>query len=494
MSFSYSLSNFKPFYYPDDWFQRSLHGKNFDILDGKALIRDFFSYNSTLMEWEKKTQYYCGVEGSGKTNLIRFATWVLNNIKQFEHAGLISISTNDLRIFGDSNYSYLFKDMGVVNLIGDDALGGVGTNSAEFMHGSSISAMKEFVRSRHIGKEQGNPVGIVFMTFATQSWKSLNPIIRENATLKVFTSYMDTDYFQTIFPFEETEFLRGKHHEAHVGSNWKERKYVICRTGAGGIATLEIPLVPDSQKVLDWCRNEAREGRMIEGKDFVNDIIYSVRIDNEEDFRKQETHKNKIYIIDRSIDNSKIITRLATYLRTHPKIRYLIEHHPKRNNLEDFSRGKLKGILMEEARKIEQDFCVKIKKTDLVSAIDLALKEEEFELVELIQSGRLTFEEKEVIVSNDLSTIEERLKACFLIKKQKIFHISELCAMTNLDFGQVSGILSKFRNIFINIIKNKGYWSLVSNQPSKEELHSFKKENGLLKTPMKKLEMEEAKI
>lgn len=492
MSYSYNLSSFKPYYYDGSWLERFAHGKKYYVLDGKALLHDFFCYNSTLMEWEKKTQYYCGVEGSGKTNLIRFTAWVLNQIGIFQDEGIISVSTNDLRIFGDPEYAYLFKNMGVVNIIGDDAIGGVGTNSAEFMHGSSIDVIKKFVKSRHIGKEQGNPAGIVFMTFATQSWKSLNPIIRENATLKVFTSYMDTDYFQSIFPFNETEFLREKHHQAHVSSDWKQRKYMICRTGAGGIANLEIPFVPDCQEVLDWCWSQVEIGEMKEGLDFIDDIVYTVRLENKEDFLKRKSHRNVIYLVDRSIDKNIMIIRLANYLRSHPKLQYLIKHHPKWNGLEDFSRGKLKGVLEEEANRIEQEYCVKIRKTDLVSAIDRALKDELFAMVDKLENSD---DENEDGVNIELNSIKEIMlytfKMRFKTKGVKVLHNSEISEITGLNLSDFSSVLSGNGNIFINIIPNKGYWCLKGNKPTKEELKKFMDEKlPNYNKPMRKLHME----
>lgn len=523
MSYSFNLSSFRPYYYQDHWLERFAHGKKYYVLDGKALIHDFFSYNSTLMEWEKKTQYYCGVEGSGKTNLIRFSTWVLNQIDIFQDEGIISVGTNDLRIFGDPDYAYLFENMGIVNIIGDDAIGGVGTNSAEFMHGSSIDVIKNFVKSRHIGKEQGNPVGIVFMTFATQSWKSLNPIIRENATLKVFTSYMDTDYFQSLFPFEETEFLREKHHQAHVSSNWKERKHMIFRTGAGGIGNLEVPLVPDCQEVLDWCwsmteenlrkkslrmeelgmegmtKKEIERRRMIPNVDFVDDIVYTVKLENKEDFLKRKSHKNTIYIVDRSIDKNLMINQLADYLRSQPELQYLINNHPDWNGLEDFSRGKLKGVLQEEANRIEQKHCVKIRKTDLVSAIDKALKDELFAMVDRFRESGGIIEESDKNDADggniELNSIKDMLIYTFKMRYKtlgvKILHNSEISEITGLDLSDFSSVLSGNGSIFTNIIPNKGYWCLTNNMPTKAELKQFMEEKlPNYNKPMKKLKME----
>ncbi|MFX1479398.1 MAG: hypothetical protein ACFFCI_14795, partial [Promethearchaeota archaeon] len=62
--------NLRTNHYKGYWYTPSLFGKPFTkytILKGEALIRDFFVCDYELMEWVKKTAYYCGVEGSGKT-------------------------------------------------------------------------------------------------------------------------------------------------------------------------------------------------------------------------------------------------------------------------------------------------------------------------------------------------------------------------------------------------------------------------------------------
>ena len=478
MSISYSLSSKSNFYYPNSWLNRDLHGKTYLILDGKALIRDYFVYDSELMEWEKKTGYFVGIEGAGKTNTIRFATWVLNQIEIYRKNGIVTVSTNDLRILGDHNFEFLFKNESVINLILDDAIGGIGTNSSEFMSSAGIDVTKKFVTSRHKGRALGNPVGIVFMTFATQSWMRLNPVIRENAKLKLFNSYMDTKYFQELFPPQEAEFIQGKYHEAHFSSKWKERKYAICRTGGGGIATVEIPFVPDCQEALDWCRklNDKGEPNM-KPTDYISDIVYTVPITCEADFQRNKNRKNIIFQIDRSIDKGAIIDRMATYLRTHPKILFLIKYHPKRHSLDDFSRGKLKGILREEAKRIEDEFCVVVKKEDMISAIDQALKDEEFSFVEKLEKGeKITKEERK-------PTAKNRIIYCFRANTKKTFHISELCSITGLDVGQVKNTLTQNKNTFVNIIKDKGYWSLATNKPTQEELDDFISQNEIKMQP-----------
>jgi len=479
ISVSFSLSSKRDCFYPGRWSEQAYHGKTYYILDGKAMLRDYFVYDSELMEWEKKTGYLVGIEGSGKTNTIRFATWVLNGIDYYRQNGLVSVSTNDLRILGDHNFSYLFEDVGVINMILDDAIGGKGTNSSEFMSSDAIDVTKKFVTSRHLGKALGNPVGIVFMTFATQSWMRLNPVIRENAKLKLFNSYMDTKYFQELFPPEECEFIREKYHEAHFSSNWKERKYAICRTGGAGIATLEIPFVPDCQEALDWCRakNHVTGELNMDPKDYVPDIVKTIPITCKEDFLKNRSLKNVIFQIDRSIDKSKIINRLATYLRNHPKLLYLMKYHPKRHTLDDFSRGKLKGVLSEEAKRIEDEFCVVIKKEDMISGIDQALKDEEFALVEKIEKGeKITKEEKK-------PTAKKKVFDCLNSSAKQILHISEICEHTGLDVGQVKNLFTQNKNMFSNIIKNQGYWCLTTNKPTREELNEFIVQNNIKTQP-----------
>lgn len=490
MSYTMNLRN----RYTGSWFHPYLFGKpyKYTILKGDALIHDFFVCSEELMEWVKKTTYFCGVEGSGKTNLLRFSTWALNQIDFYRKSGIISVLTNDIRILGDPNYSYLFENMATINLMCDDALGGVGTDSTRFMGADAKDVSEKFVQSRHLGKEHsGNPTGIVFMSFATQSYKKLNPVIRENATLKIFTSYMDTKYFQDLFPPEETEFLRETHHNAHVSFDQSARRYAICRTSAGGIATLEIPFVPYSEKVLKWCKKhmikkikDETTGKFIDKKLYIEDIITSVPINSKEDFLKQKSHYNKIYIVDRSLTKDKVIDRMANYLRTHPKLKFLIKYHPKRNSLEDFSRGKLKGVLRDETKKIKKEFNVSITISDVRAAIDQALKDEEFELVDKIKRGEYLIEE-----DDDSDSHKALITRCMKSAKNKrSFHLSEISVRTELSIAQISTVLTNHPDTFESTIHHKGYWHLISRPPNEIEIEQIKEKIGVNEKATKILE------
>jgi len=475
MPVNYSLSN-----YDDRWWNPYLlNGKTYQVLQAEALIDDFYRYEVPLMEWDKKTIYYCGVEGSGKTNAMRFSTWILNNIEDYVNEGLITILTNDIRILGDKRYSYLFEGIVFVNLLCDDAMGAIGTDSVDYMNKAGRSVSKEFVTSRHIGEEEISNVGVVFMSFATQHWKRLNAVIRDNSTLKIFTSYMDNDNFRNLFPYEETELIREMHHQSHVSTDWRKRSHAICRTGAAGIVHLEIPFVPKNQRELDFCRNATFQNKktgeyekyMKQGE-YVEDIIEIVEINNEEEFRAQKSHKNKIYLIDRSIDQKTIINKMSTYLRKQPTLNYLIKHHPKLNSLEDFSRGKLYGFLREEAERIVEEFCTDITKSDMLTAIEHALKEEVLELVDAMKKGKIKFKDKEKD-KKKLKTYNERIAACFDIRKTKVLHISDFVEITHLTRQKVDSTISKYPNDYINHFPGQGYYSLMEDLPTEQEIEVF---------------------
>jgi hypothetical protein len=496
MSIDYSLNHFYP---KNAWIPTKLiNGDPYYLLDAKVLIKDFYSNKIPLMEWDKKTIYYCGVEGSGKTNAMRFSTWVLNQNPKYVDAGLITILTNDIRILGDKRYKYLFEDVVFINLLCDDAMGAVGTDSVDYMDAAGRSVSKEFVTSRHIGEDEIAQVGIVFMSFATQSWNRLNKVIRDNSTLKIFTSYIDTDWFRSIFPPKETQLLRESHHNAHVSSNWLDRCYVVCRTGAAGIVTLKLPYIPKSQYELNWCKNAGywKGGKFVKymkPDDYVEEIIEKVVINSKEDFLKQKTHKNKIYVIDRSIDHKAIINRMSRYLITHKSINYLIKYHPKRNSLEDFSRGKLYGFLREEGERIVEEFCVDITKSDMLTAIEDALKEQDLELVRKMKNKEITFNDDK---KKYIKTFNDRILACFEIRDEKIMHVSDFVDLTHLSRQQIDSTISKYSHDYINPFPGLGYYSTAENPPTEEELgdfvaHTPSLQKHLQKSHTKKLKMED---
>ncbi|MFX0132031.1 MAG: hypothetical protein ACFFDN_00165 [Candidatus Hodarchaeota archaeon] len=486
--------------YKGSWFTPSLFGKpyKYTILKGEALIREFFVCDYELMEWVKKTLYFCGVEGSGKTNWLRFLTWVLNQIDFYRKHGIISVLTNDIRILGDPNYAYLFNDKAIINLMCDDALGGTGTDSTRFMGDDAKDVSEKFVQSRHYGEEYtGNVAGAVFMAFATQAYKKLNPVIRENATLKIFTSYMDTDYFHNLFPPEETEYLRETHHNAHIGFDPFAIGNAICRTSAGGIAPLEIPFIPYNKETLEWSRTHLirREkdydtGEIINKKYYVDDIIKIIPIKNKKDFLKQKSHYNKIYIIDRSLTKDKVIDEMSHYLLTHPKLNYLIKYYEKRNSLEDFSRGKLKGVLREKTRQLKEEYNVSITISDVRTAIDQALRDEEYTIIDKIKKGEINSKEVE---KREIKTHKDRIEVAFDVQDADILHISELMTITKLERAKIDSTISKYQNSFINILPGQGYFTIPSRNLTEEEIQEFIESHNLnrIKPIPKKLMIEE---
>ncbi|MFX1480552.1 MAG: hypothetical protein ACFFCI_20880, partial [Promethearchaeota archaeon] len=285
------------------------------------------------------------------------------------------------------------------------------------------------------------------------------------------------------FPPEETEYLRETHHNAHVGFDPFAIGNGICRTSAGGVAPLEIPFVPYSKENLKWCRThlirkekDYETDKMFYKKYYIEDIIEIIPIKKKEDFLKQKSHYNKIYVIDRSLTKDKVIDEMSNYLLTHPKLNYLIKHYEKRNSLEDFSRGKLQGVLREKTRQLKEQYNVSIRISDVRSAINQALRDEEYAIIDKIKGGKISSQDDE---KREIKTYKDRIEALFEVQDADILHISEIVSGTKLDRGQVDSTISKYQSSFINIVLGQGYITLPSRNLTEEEIQEFIESHNL---------------
>lgn len=297
-----------------DWNAINLNGENYQVLDPKKLFLDLIKYTRRPLEWDMKTILLIGPQNSGKTVIIRYLVHLIRNNPDYK--GLVSVvRTNDLRIIGDKRYSKYFEGYKVLVVIVDDVIR-EGFDSRRSMSGANVEITQQFCVTRHILEENYSSNGIIFMIFASQIYFRLDATIRNTSQLQIFTSYYDQSWFQSLFTPEQAEIMRIATYEGMFASNFDARRFAIAKTLTGDVATLEIPF---SNK---------------------EDVPYDY--------------------VDRSVDKNIIINRLT---------KALLE---KLKDISEFTKGELKGFLGLEARQIENDYCIRLVKSDFTTAIDRA--------------------------------------------------------------------------------------------------------------------------
>lgn len=302
-----------------DWNAINLNGEEYEVLDPKQMFLDLLKYKNRPIEWDQKTILLVGPQNSGKTVLIRYLVHLIRNNP--DNKGLVSVvRTNDLRIIGDKRYSqYFLNEYGdpykVLVIIVDDAIK-EGFESRRSLSGPNVAMTQQFCITRHILEENYSPNGIIFMIFAAQIFSRIDATIRNTAQLQIFTSYYDQSWFHNLFNPEEAEVMRIATYEGMFSSNFDARRFAIAKTLTGDVATIEVPF---SNK---------------------NEVLYPY--------------------VDRTIDKDMIINRLSNVLLE------------KITDISEFTKGELKGFLGLEAKKIESDYCTRLSKSDLTTAIDRA--------------------------------------------------------------------------------------------------------------------------
>lgn len=296
-----------------DWESYHLNDKDFAFLEPKQLFMDLIKYEEEPEEWDMKSIVLVGAQNSGKTALIRYLVYLIENNPDYK--GLTSVfRTNDLKIIGDKRYSYLFEGKKVLVIIKDDAIS-EGTDSRRAMSGSNVETTQQFCITRHILEDLYEPNGIIFMIFATQVFSRIDPTIRDTAQLKIFTNYYDQKWFKNLFDPDEVELLRIATYDGMFGSDFYSRRFAVAKTMTGDVVTLEIPYLTKE------------------------DVSYP--------------H------IDRTIETNKAIEILMNEIL-------------ELGNLEEYSSSELKGFLSLEGKRIEEDYGVKFKNSDYTVAINRA--------------------------------------------------------------------------------------------------------------------------
>ena len=304
-----------------NWNAINLNGENYQVLDPKKMFLDLIKYSQTPIEWDMKNIILIGPQNSGKTVLIRYLVHLIRNNPDYK--GLVSVlRTNDLRIIGDKRYKNYFINPStneaykVLVIVVDDVVR-EGFDSRRSMSGANVEITQQFCVTRHILEENYSKNGIIFMIFASQMYFRLDATIRDTAQLQIFTSYYDKSWFHDLFSPDDAEILRIATYEGMFGSNFDARRFAICKTLTGDTATIEVPFSTKEEVPYDY--------------------------------------------IDRSVDKNIIINRLSNVLLE------------KLDDLSDFTKGELKGFLGLEAKRIENDYCIKLNKSDFTTAIDRAL-------------------------------------------------------------------------------------------------------------------------
>lgn len=405
-----------------DWNEYTIKGQIYRTLNPKEMLTDFIVYDHELREWDLKVTYLVGTQGSGKTVYIRY---FVDLIRSEYHGNVAVVATNDIRILGDSRYAYLFKGVDVIVLIIDDAIA-TGMDSRTSMHGVNIDITQIFAQTRHIMRDNFRPVGIIFMLFATQSFTRLDRTIREGALLKIFTDYYDEDFFQNLFTPDQTDFFREKCYDGMFKADFDKRRFALAKTRYGDVATLEIPFLSPEQV--------------------------------------------KYPIIDRYIDPDDLVEALKDLI-----VNDVPEYYNK-------SKSALKGFLRRKKKEYEKSYFIKIKRTHYIEAIELALWEAD---------ALLTQQDQDKTNKYNINWINPGVKDRIIMTfksnpKQPIMHISEICRAIGEDSINVAPVLSQYKSLFRNIVRNKGYYCLREYPLSDIEIETVR---GPSQKPMKILTM-----
>lgn len=411
-----------------DWTEYNYNKKTFRVLKPIQMFLDFFKYEETPIEWDSKDIVIIGPKNSGKTVLIRYLVYLVRSNPDFKR--LISVfRTNDLRIVGDTRYSHLFKKKKVLVMIIDDAMT-AGIDSRRAMSHENVDMTQEFEIVRHTLEENYEPNGIIFTIFASQIYSRVDPTIRDNAQLKIFTAYYDQPWYKAIFTPDEAEWMRINTYDGMFASNFKARRFALARTNTGDVVTLEIP----------FSRRE--------------DVPYPN--------------------IVRTVNKEFIRTKLTRIL-----IRKL---SGPGKNLNTYNKSELKEFLKLHSQKIKTRLNVKLKDSDYVSSINRAsfiLKK--FESLNYIPQEEFTIN----LDPNKKLTILERVLNA--LNQEKISNIETISLISRVDnLGLVRRALSDNPNLFENAVRGRGIWALKGYNYTQFEIDQLTGDK-----PLKKLVMEE---
>ncbi|MEA3248444.1 MAG: hypothetical protein U9Q73_01935 [Nanoarchaeota archaeon] len=343
---------------------------------------------------------FIGGQGTGKSVLIRYLVELLRSIPDYE--GLISVvATNDPRVIGDKRYSEYFEGKHVLVIVVDDAIG-EGTDSRRSMSGDNVEITQQFCVSRHVLEDLYEKNGIIFFIFAVQVYSRLDATLRENSILQVYTSYYDLNWFHKIFTPEQSELLRLATWEGQVGFNFDALRFCLAKAKTGQTATIEVPYSSKEQ------------------------VKYDV-------------------VIDRSIDEAFLLGLLKDALRT--------ELERLKCSVSDFTRGQLKGFLYPFANQIEQDYTIKVRRTDLVKAIEQLDWE---------------FARKEV----SLQPLQNKDKIFNALHQEGVVNIQKIVAITGLEAKKIRSALSSYKDeLFENI--ERGIWCLKDYTYTEDEVRKY---------------------
>jgi len=391
------------------WGKVIVKGKEYKILEPKEALLHVFKYKNMPREWDIKDMIFIGGQASGKSTAIRYSIKLICSNQDYQKMGISVVWTNDIRIISDKKYKHLFEGNKVIILIVDDAMSKI--DSRRSMSNSNVNMTADYNEIRHRLEENYSKNGIIFVFFAIQIKSRLDKSIRENAKVKIITSYTDKRWFHKLFTKKQSELLREATFYGDIGSDFDKRALNLMKFKTGETATIHVPFV-SKKELLSFLDS--------------NNIKHTE--------------------VNRSLSRNEALQKLVDAV------------HEEFPSTEDVNKDVIRGYLTLVKEDIENDYAINFTKSDLSTAIDLSI---------YYESKNPTPKEEKL---KDL-TIKERIINCFNVKQWTLFDIKTIEEMTEIDGNKIGTTLSQY-DIFKRV--DRGIYKIKGTEHKEEDLLRFK--------------------
>jgi hypothetical protein len=369
-------------------------------------------------EWDIKDLLLVGGQGSGKSSTIRYCIKLVCSIEDYLDMGISVVWTNDIRIIADKKFKHLFKGNKVIMLIIDDAMR-KGLDSRRSMNSANVDMTSFFNTTRHHLEENFSKNGIIFVFFANQIYSRIDKSIRENAKIKIFTSYTDKKWFTNQFREKQTQTLREATFCGDIGSDFDKRAFNLLKLKTGETATINVPFVKKNELLAFLKRKGVKYAE-----------------------------------VNRSLNKNDAIEELS---------QKILKKYPLPS---DHDKKIIKAYLELQTEKLEKDYAIKFTGSDINKAINRAY----FYESEGVCSGT---EEKKPLRRN--LTKKDRIIESFNVRNVNVLDSKTINEITKIDQNKINSYLAQYED-FIKV--DHSLYKLRGSNHTEEDINRLKpKEN-----------------